>query len=84
MEYPNPIQEKVNLVKHQAWIRDEQTLLEGPPPYDLKHPRMEPMETIPEISESRLTSSPRVVVEEEMETISALKEEDADELWKEV
>ena len=42
------------------------------------------METIPEISESGLISSPRVVVEEEMETVSALKEEDADELWKEV
>ena len=42
------------------------------------------METIPEISESGFTSAPRDVVEEEMETISALKEEDADKLWKEV
>ena len=32
-EYPSPIQEKVNLVKHQALIRDTQTMLEGPPPY---------------------------------------------------
>ena len=30
-EYPSPIQEKVNLVKHHALIRDTQTMLEGPP-----------------------------------------------------
>ena len=34
-EYPSPIQEKVNLVKHQALIRDTQTMLEGPPPYSV-------------------------------------------------
>ena len=32
-EYPSPIQEKVNLVKHHALIRDTQTILEGPPSY---------------------------------------------------
>ena len=34
-EYPSPIQEKVNLVKHHALIRDTQTMLEGPPPYSV-------------------------------------------------
>ena len=32
-ECPSPIQEKVNLVKHHALIRDMQTMLEGPPSY---------------------------------------------------
>ena len=34
-EYPSPIQEKVNLVKHHALIRDTQTMLEGPPSYSV-------------------------------------------------
>ena len=28
-----PIQEKINLVKHQGLIRDTQTMLKGPSPY---------------------------------------------------
>ena len=34
-EYPSPIQEKVNLVKHHALIRDTQTMLKGPPSYSV-------------------------------------------------
>ena len=34
-EYPSPIQEKVNLVKHHVLIKDMQAMLEGPPPYSV-------------------------------------------------
>ena len=31
-EYPNPREEKINLVVHRQLIREAQTMLEGPPP----------------------------------------------------
>ena len=54
-EYPSPIQEKVNLVKHHALIRDTQTMLEGPPSYSVgKLPMHVPdLEVIHEDSEKQ-------------------------------
>lgn len=51
-EYPNPIQEKINLVRNQALICDTQTMFEGPPPYHtppivILKPTLE---TIPKVS----------------------------------
>lgn len=38
-EYPSPVQEKVNLIRNHALIKDTQTMLEGPPSYSTqRHP----------------------------------------------
>lgn len=39
LEYPDPLQEKIDLVRHQQLIRDTQTTLEGPLPYHVKQTR---------------------------------------------
>ena len=53
-EYPNPREEKVNLVVHQQIIHDTQTLWEGPPPVIMQRPvSFTPnLETIPEATPS--------------------------------
>ena len=62
-EYPDPIQEKVNLVKHQALIRDTQTTLDGSPPYVSRNTTLPiPLETIREALDEDATSSQRTRV----------------------
>ena len=53
-EYPNPREEKVNLVVHQQIIRDTQAILEGQPKPILRGlvPHKPTLETIPEASSS--------------------------------
>src|SRR5271154_3068437 len=83
-EYPSPIQEKVNLVKNHALIKDTQTMLEGPPPYSAKRiPMSEPaLETIPEVSEAGTKKgSPELEqVSQGVEAIPPLQKENAEEL----
>ena len=88
-EYPDPIQEKVNLVKHQALIRDTQTTFEGPPPYTSRNSTLPiPLETIPEVSDEGASSSQRTrarkATDESGEQIPALAQEAANDLWDDV
>ena len=87
-EYPSPIQEKVNLVKHQALIRDTQTMLEGPPPYLVGKLLMHvpDLEVIHKDSKNGIENN---IVKESSEgsaldIIPPLQNDIARELWEEV
>ena len=58
-EYPDPLQEKIDLVRHQQLIRDTQTTFEGPQPYQPRKMSVtQPvLETIDEVSETELNES---------------------------
>ena len=87
-EYPSPIQEKVNLVKHHALIRDTQTMLEGPPSYSVgKLPMHVPdLEVIHEDSKNGTEIDGENEQEERsvVEIIPPLQNKNARELWEEV
>ena len=83
-EYPSPIQEKVNLVRNHALIRDKQTMLEGPPSFSMqRHPLFTPeLEAISETSERELASDmgKEKSVELKQDTIPSFQEERVEEL----
>ena len=90
-EYPNPIQEKVNLVRNHALIRDTQTMWEGSLPHTtIERPIHVPdLEVIQETSENEK----EMEINDEQEVkksnlqsdiIPSLKEDKVHELWEEV
>ena len=87
-EYPSPIQEKVNLVKHHALIRDTQTMLEGTPSYSVGKLLMHApdLKVIHEDSEKGTEINIENELEERsvVEIIPPLQNKNARELWEEV
>ena len=90
-EYPNPIQEKVNLVRNHALIRDTQTMWEGPLPYstDRRSMHVPNLEAIQEISENEKEMEIGENQEEkksdpQSDVIPSLQEDNVHELWEEV
>ena len=90
-EYPNPIQEKVNLVRNHALIRDTQTMWEGPLPYstDRRPMHVPNLEAIQEMSENEKEMGIGDEQEEkkrdpQLDIIPSLQEDNVNELWEEV
>ena len=59
LEYPDPLQEKIDLIKNQKLIRDTQTTFKGPPMYILKLPNLTgpELETIQEVADTEEDAS---------------------------
>ena len=90
-EYPNPIQEKVNLVRNHALIRDTQMMWEGPLPYstDRRSMHVPNLEAIQEMSENEKEMGIGDEQEEkkrdpQLDIIPSLQEDKVNELWEEV
>ena len=59
LEYPDPLQEKIDLIRNQQLIRDTQTTFEGPPAHILRSPKWTrpELETIQEVADTEEDAS---------------------------
>ena len=59
LEYPDPLQEKIDLIRNQQLIRDTQTTFEGPPAHILRSPKWTrpELETIQEVPDTEKDAS---------------------------
>ena len=69
LEYPDPLQEKIDLIRNQQLIRDTQTTFEGPPAHILRSPKwtrpeLETIQEVPDTEEDASVSTSGTKIED--------------------